>query len=141
MGWTMVRSALVKALLALALLLGARGPGFAGMAYAQVTTTTVADTVYHADGTAAGGTVIVSWQAFTTMVGSAVPGGNLSVPIGAGGALNVALVPNAGANPVGSYYTVVYHLNDGTVQREYWVIPVSAAPVTLASVRSTVLPT
>ena len=136
-----VGSALVKFLLALALALGATGPGIVGTAYAQVATTTVADTVYHADGTAAGGTVIVSWQAFTTMSGRSVPAGNLSVPIGPGGALSVSLVPNAGANPVGSYYTVVYHLNDGTVQREYWVIPVSAAPVALATVKSTVLPT
>ncbi len=141
MSWTMVRSALVKVLLALALMLGATGPGLMGTAYAQVATTTVADTVYQADGTPAGGTVIVSWQAFTTMSGKAVPGGNLSVAIGAGGALSVALAPNAGANPVGSYYTVVYHLNDGTVQREYWVVPASAGPVALAAIKSTVVPT
>jgi hypothetical protein len=35
-------------------------------AVAQVTTTEVMDTVYHADGTTATGTVLISWQAFTT---------------------------------------------------------------------------
>jgi hypothetical protein len=45
---------------------------------------------------------------------------------------------------MGSYYTVVFHLNDGTVAKEYWVVPVTVAgggPVTLASVRNQVLPT
>jgi len=33
---------------------------------AQVTTTTVQDTVYHADGTTATGTILVTWPAFVT---------------------------------------------------------------------------
>ena len=107
---------------------------------AAVLTTTVSDTVYHADGTAAGGLVLVSWPAFTTAAGQAVPGGNTSVTIGAGGALTVALTPNVGATPAGTYYTAVYHLDDGTVSRESWSVPVSAAAVTLAAVRATVLP-
>ena len=99
-----------------------------------IATTVVSDTVYRADGTAAGGSVLVSWPAFTTSAGASVPAGSTSVPIGAGGVLSVALVPNAGSNPMGSYYTVVYHLNDGSVTREYWVVPVSATAVQVSTV-------
>jgi trimeric autotransporter adhesin len=110
-------------------------------AVAQVTTTQVTDTVYHADGTTATGTVLISWQAFTTSSGQAVPSGNTSATIASGGALSVALAPNSGANPVGTYYTVVYHLDDGSVSRQYWVVPVSATAVRISTIESTVLPT
>ena len=106
-----------------------------------IPTTVVQDTVYRGDGTVASGTVLVSWPAFSTSSGLSVPAGSTSVTIGAGGALSVALVPNAGSNPMGSYYTAVYHLNDGTVTREYWVVPVSASPIQVSSIKSTVLPT
>src|ERR1035437_3669999 len=107
---------------------------------AQVATTQVADTIYHADGTAATGTAIISWPAFTTGAGDAIPSGSVSATIAAGGALSVQLAPNAGATPVGGYYTVVYHLDDGTVSRQYWVVPASTAAVKVSSVESTVLP-
>jgi hypothetical protein len=103
-------------------------------------TTTVQDTVYRADGTPAGGTVLISWPAFVTATGINVAAGNTSVTLGAGGVLSVALVANNGSNPMGSYYTVIYQLNDGTTSREYWVVPVSASPVALSTIRSTVLP-
>jgi hypothetical protein len=41
------------------------------------------------------------------------------VTIGAGGQLSIALTPNAGASPMGSYYTAIFHLSDGTTSREY----------------------
>jgi len=107
---------------------------------AQVATTTVADTVYRADGTPATGTVLVSWGAFSTATGVSVPGGSTSAVIAAG-MLSVQLAPNAGSMPMGSYYTAVYHLDDGTVSREYWVVPVSSGAVHLSAIRSTVLPT
>lgn len=134
---------LVKILLALAFgMVGMAGPRWVGTAYAmQIVTTTVADTVYHADGTAAAGTLVINWPTFTTMAGEVIQGGSQSTAIGAGGALSVALVPNVGATPIGTYYTVVYHLDDGSVQKEYWVVPLSASPVTLARVKNTVLPT
>src|SRR5665213_1386640 len=71
------------------------------VACAQVATTTVQDTVYRADGTVAGGTVLVSWSGFTTAAGSAVATGTGSVTSGAGGVRTVALAPNAGATPMG----------------------------------------
>ena len=51
---------------------------------AQVATTQIADTIYRADGTPATGTVIVSWPAFTTAAGQAVPGGSTSAAIADG---------------------------------------------------------
>ena len=110
------------------------------MVMAQVTTTTLTDTIYHADGTTAGGLVIVSWPAFTTAAGQAVPGGSTSATIGANGLLTLALAPNQGATPAGTFYTAVYHLDDGTVSREFWTLPASTGAVTLSAVRSTVLP-
>jgi hypothetical protein len=103
-------------------------------------TTQLTDTVYRADGTTATGTVLISWPAFTTATGLSVPAGNTSVTIASGGLFTVALAPNAGSNPMGSYYTAIYHLDDGTVTREYWVVPVSATPVTIRTIKSTVLP-
>jgi hypothetical protein len=112
-------------------------------ALAQLVTTTVQDTVYRADGTPAGGSVVVTWNAFTTVGGVAVAAGSTSATIGAGGALSIALAPNAGSVPMGTYYTVVFHLNDGTTTRQYWSVPVTVpggAPVKLAAVSTSVLP-
>ncbi len=117
--------------------------GWVNLAEAQVATTTVQDTIYSANGTPASGTVLVSWNAFTTAAGQSVAAGTLSSTIGAGGLLTVALAPNAGSTPMGSYYTAVYHLSDGTTSREYWVVPATVtggAAVTLASIKSQVLP-
>ena len=75
-------------------------------------TTTISDIVYRADGTPAGGTLLISWPEFTTAAQGAVAAGNTSVTLGAGGALSVGLVPNANATPANTVYTVVYQLND-----------------------------
>ncbi|MCU1222485.1 MAG: hypothetical protein JWQ42_578 [Edaphobacter sp.] len=111
------------------------------VAQGPIATTTVTDTIYRADGTTATGTVLVSWPAFSNALGQTVPSGSTSVVIGAGGVLSVQLAPNAGATPMGSYYTAVYHLNDGSVSREFWVVPVSSVPVHVSAVRNSVLPT
>jgi hypothetical protein len=83
----------------------------------------------------------VSWQAFTTAIGQSVPAGTTSATIGTGGLLSLQLAPNAGATPMGTYYTAVYHLDDGTVSREFWVVPVSQTPVLVSAIKSTVMPT
>lgn len=77
--------------------------------------TTISDTVYRADGTPASGTLLISWPAFTTSAGALVAAGNTSVTIGAAGSVTVSLVPNAGASPAGTLYSVVYRLSDGAV--------------------------
>ena len=110
-------------------------------AVAQVQVSPISDTVYYANGAAASGTVLVSWPAFTTATGLSVPKGSTAVVLGAGGQLRVSLAPNAGASPVGTYYTVVYHLSDGSTSREYWAVPVSSGMLSLAAVRSNALPT
>ncbi len=45
--------------------------------------------------------------------------------------MSVALVPNAG----GSFYTVVYQLDDGTVKTEFWVVT-ATSPTTIAAIRT-----
>jgi hypothetical protein len=106
---------------------------------AQVTTTVVQDTVYHADGTIATGTILVTWPAFVTASGKTVAAGNITANIGSGGQVNLNLAPNVGATPAGSYYTAVYHLDDGTVSKEYWSVP-NVPPTTVAAIRSLVMP-
>ena len=98
--------------------------------------TTISDTVYRADGTAASGTVLISWPSFQTAEGDAVAAGNLAVTIGAGGAFSAQLVPDVGASPAGTYYVVVFQLDDGTVRTEYWAVP-ATSPTTIAAVMTT----
>ena len=142
MRWKLRECTLVSVLLlALPVLTASWTMVVAAAEQGAIGTTLISDTVYRADGTAATGTVIVSWSAVTTASGVTVPNGSTSATIGAGGALSVRLAPNAGASPMGSYYTAVYHLDDGSVSREYWVVPVSAGTVTLSAIRSQVLPT
>ncbi|MGC1782761.1 MAG: hypothetical protein WA708_09600 [Acidobacteriaceae bacterium] len=114
----------------IAMSLGGRG---------QVATTTVQDTVYRADGTFATGTILVSWPAFVSAAGKTVAAGNLSAAIGANGQVTLNLAPNVGATPAGSYYTAVYHLDDGTVKTEYWEVP-NIASTTVAAIRTLVMP-
>ena len=118
--------------------------GGGGVAWSQaLATTTVEDTVYSANGTPAAGSVVVTWGAFTTANGVAVPAGTTAATIGAGGVVTVSLAPNAGATPMGSYYTAVFHLNDGTTSKEFWVVPVAVpggGPAKLAAIRNQVLP-
>jgi hypothetical protein len=120
--------------LATALLIGmafttqsrAQGPGL----------TTVSDTVYRADGSPGSGTVLISWPSFQTAAGDAVAAGNLSVSIGPLGAFTAQLVPNVGASPAGTYYSVVLQLDDGTVRTEYWAVP-ATSPTTIAAILTT----
>jgi hypothetical protein len=109
----------MKRVLMLLAVLAAMIAGCVSIAAAQIPTTTVSDTVYSANGTPAGGSILVSWSSFTTAGGEAVPAGSTSVIIGAGGQLSIALVPNAGGSPIGSYYIAILHLSDGTTSRQY----------------------
>jgi hypothetical protein len=45
-------------------------------------TTTISDTVYRADGTPAGGTLLISWPEFTTAAQGEVAAGNTSITLG-----------------------------------------------------------
>ena len=66
----------------LAVIVGGAGERVAA---GQVATTAVQDTVYLANGTTASGTMVVSWDSFTTASGAAVAAGSVSAAIGAGG--------------------------------------------------------
>jgi hypothetical protein len=99
-------------------------------------TTTIADIVYRADGTPAGGVLVISWPSFTTADGAAIGAGTESVTLGAGGTLSVQLVPNSSASPIGTVYTVTYQLDDGTSKTEYWTVG-TVSPTTIAAVRTT----
>jgi hypothetical protein len=128
-----------KRLVMLLTILAAMIAGCACVATAQVPMTTISDTVYSANGTPASGTVLVSWNSFMTAGGKSVPAGSTSATIGASGQLSIALTPNAGASPMGSYYTAIFHLSDGTTSREYWVVPATVAgggPATLAEIEN-----
>jgi hypothetical protein len=81
-------------------------------------TTTISDVVYRADGTSASGTLLISWPAFESAGGQAVAAGSKSVTLAAGGAVNVALVPNEGATPSGTYYKVVYKLDEAVTNKD-----------------------
>jgi hypothetical protein len=98
--------------------------------------TSVVDTVYQADGTPAQGVLIITWPAFVSSNGAEVASGELNATLGANGALRVELAANAGGNPAGAYYSVVYQLGPGNVRTEYWVVP-TTSPATLAQVRAT----
>jgi hypothetical protein len=101
--------------------------------------TQIVDTLYRPDASAAQGTILIHWPNFTTADGKAVPAGTMSVVIGPSGAISFGLAPNVGATPSGSYYTVVYQLNDGTHSEEYWAVP-AAGPTTVGAIRSRIVP-
>ena len=89
----------------------------AGTCYGQgPATTLVSDVVFRADSTPAGGTLLISWPPFITANGEAVAAGTKSVTLGLQGALSVALIPNTGVTPANVFYTVVFHLDDRTVE-------------------------
>ena len=104
-----------------------------------VSTTTVQGTVYLANGQAGAGTLDVSWPAFTTANNQAITAGRTTVTIASDGFMTVNLAPNLGATPAGLYYTAIYHMSDGTVSTEYWVVP-AAAQASLGQVRAQLMP-
>lgn len=96
--------------------------------------TTVADTLYNADGSLASGRVTIAWPTF--LIGACqVIAGQATVTV-TGGAFSVQLYPNAGALPTGTSFRITYALKSGRITTEYWVVPASATPVALANVRS-----
>ncbi|ABF43368.1 hypothetical protein Acid345_4368 [Candidatus Koribacter versatilis Ellin345] len=101
--------------------------------------TRVQDTMYRADGSVASGTLTITWPEFTTADGAAVAAGSMTVAIGARGAVDVSLAPNAGAVPAGTFYKVVTRDTAGVTASEYWVVPATKT-TTLAIIRTEMMP-
>jgi hypothetical protein len=68
-----------------------------------------------------------------------VAAGQMTATIGNDGSISIPLIANTGATPSGSYYRVVYKLNDGTTSEEQWVIP-AVSTTTVAAIRAQVVP-
>ncbi len=114
--------------------------GFGSVAHTQAfSTTTVQGTVYLANGQPGTGTLVVSWPSFTTANGQLVTAGSTTVPIAPNGYVSLNLAPNQGATPAGLYYTAVFYLSGGSVNTQYWVIPV-ASSATLGQVQAQLMP-
>src|SRR5207244_12067941 len=90
-------------------------------------TTMVSDIVYRADSSPAAGNLQITWPAFVTSDNKSVAAGSMQLAIGAAGAVTVALVPNAGANPAGTYYKVAHPPIYVTSSTQSWHAP-SASP-------------
>ena len=85
---------------------------FAGGGGKGPTLCQISDTVYRADGSPAQGTVLISWESFTTSAGQAVTPGSLLVTLDSSGGFNASLAPNTGASPAGTYYKAIFKLNE-----------------------------
>jgi Pectate lyase superfamily protein len=110
-------------------------------AYAQ-TTTTVTDTIHGPDPAQAGpsGQIVISSKStFTASDGSVVFAGVVANATVANGSFSVSLVPNAGSVPSGTSYSAIYKLSGVPYKEETWVVPSSATPVDLSTVRSATL--
>lgn len=103
-----------------------------GQAYGALTT--VADHLYRADSTSCSGTVSVSWQTFVASDNHLVVAGTTQARVVAG-LLSIALEP-------GSYIARYQLTPSGCVpNQEFWLVPTSASPVPLSTVRSLNPPT
>jgi hypothetical protein len=51
------------------------------------------------------------------------------------GVVSIALAPNLGAVPDGTYYSVEYRLHRGEKSNELWIVPESEDPVSIADIR------
>jgi hypothetical protein len=96
--------------------------------------TQINDVLFRADGTRAGGTLVISWPAFATSDKQPIAAGTKSVRLGADGTVAISLVPTANSTPAGTVYKIVAKFDDGTSSTEYWSVP--AAPTAMiASMR------
>lgn len=103
--------------------------------------TTVADTILRADGSAYRGTFRIRWSTYINSGGTTVPAGYIDVLVSPNGSFSVALDANATNSPANTAYIVTYTgLRQGLTTTEYWIVPDSATPQTLANVRSSTLP-
>lgn len=98
--------------------------------------TTITDVLHAPDGALLNGQIVISSPStFTAADGTIVFEGTVATAAVKNGSFSVALVPNAGSVPSGTSYRAVYTVG-GSYQMEIWIVPYSASPVDLATVRS-----
>lgn len=114
-----------------------------GAVCARAQLTTVADTIYNADGSKYSGTAIISWP--VSFVGgdgrqmlAAPPWVTTSIK---NGVLNVQLEANSTSTPTGTYYSVTLRPAALGVGPMIWIVPYSATPLPLSAVMVAVPPT
>ena len=100
----------------------------------SLSVTRIEDTIYNADGSTVEGVAKIGWKAFIAVDGSTVAQSAIEADI-VGGLLSVDLTPNEGATPDGTSYRVHYELDNGVRYTETWIVPASASPLTLSTVR------
>ncbi len=100
----------------------------------ELSRTQIADTLFNADGSRAVGSLRISWKSFTGADGSTVAKNSVDLDI-VDGIVSVALAPNLGAVPDGTYYSIEYRLHKGERSNELWIVPDSEDPVSIADIR------
>jgi hypothetical protein len=104
------------------------------------TKTTVSDILHGPDGSLPSGQIVISSKStFTASDGTVVFAGVVATATVANGSFSVPLVPNAGSTPAGTSYSAIYKLAGVPYKEETWVVPASASPVDLSTVRSATL--
>ena len=100
---------------------------------------TITDTLRDPSGVATPGRITISWQGFIDSSSQPVPAARLVIEAPAG-VFSVVLAANAGSLPAGTSYRVEYRI--GQVRsNEWWIVPVSASPLTIADVAQPTAPT
>lgn len=106
-------------------------------AFAAPTVVVISQVMYRADGSPYNsGQVTVEWPNFIAASGDQIPAGSKTVNLTTAGLLQVSLVANAGASPVGTSYRVTYRLALGTPASVAWIVPAVAGPVTVTAIQS-----
>ncbi len=102
---------------------------------------TINDTLFNTDGSLAQGTITVSWTpTFVSVDGHTNQASCFKYNV-INGVLSIALEPNVGSVPSGTFYTAQYAIYGGpTRYTEDWVVP-AIGPTNLAGVRTTPAPT
>lgn len=100
---------------------------------------TVTQTLYDAQGNAAGGSVIISWPTFIAANGHRAPAGSRTILVpqvgGSKGVFSVSLEPNDTMTDPNVQYTVRYHMAGGPTPDpvETWSCPTSGSPILISA--------
>lgn len=104
---------------------------------AQVSLTTIQDTVYLADGKKFSGLVLLDWKSFDTPNGSVIGQFSKVVRI-TDGVLRVQLAPTTNTN--NAYYSAKYSSGGRILFSEVWSVPTASVVLRLRDIRATLLP-